>query len=215
MAHASTRNRADIEGIDVTQGIDRIREILNTPRRVVRLAGLSGVGKTRLVQALFDERVGRDPLDSGSVVYTDMTDNPSPQPMGMISDLIALRHRAIVVVDNCPPDLHRRITELCQSPESDVSAITVEYDVQDDEPEGTDVFRLEPSSVDLIAKLLARRFPGMLQLDADKIAEFSGGNARIALALAKTLERGNPLLTFATKSFLGGFFTSVNRPMTA
>jgi hypothetical protein len=186
-------NRADIEGIDVTQGIDRIREILNTPRRVVRLAGLSGVGKTRFVQALCDDRVGRGPIASGSVVYTDMTDKPSPQPMGMISDLIALRHRAIVVIDNCPRDLHRRITELCKSPESNVSAITVEYDVQDDEPEGTDVFRLEPSSVDLIARLLARHFPGMLQLSADKIAEFSGGNARIALALAKTLERGESI----------------------
>ena len=54
---------ADEKGIDVAQGIDRIRDILHGVRRVVRLAGLSGVGKTRLVQALFDERVGKNPLD--------------------------------------------------------------------------------------------------------------------------------------------------------
>ena len=106
----------DEKGIDVTQGIDRIRGILREVRGVVRLAGLSGVGKTRLVQALFDARVGKNPLDPALVIYTDMNDNPSPQPRGMISDLIASRTRAIMVVDNCAPDLHRRITEVCRRP---------------------------------------------------------------------------------------------------
>lgn len=180
---------ADESGIDVARGIERIREILRGTRGVVRLAGLSGVGKTRFVQALFDARVGSNPLDTALVIYTDMNDNPSPQPTGMISDLIASRMRAIVVVDNCAPDLHRRITEICRAPDSLISAITVEYDVQEDEPEGTEVFRLEPSSVDLVSRLIARRFPLMTQLDVNKIAEFSGGNARVALALTNTLER--------------------------
>ena len=180
---------ADEKGTDVTQGIDRIRDILRKARGIVRLAGLSGVGKTRLVQALFDARVGENPLDPALVLYTDMNDNPSPQPTGMISDLIASRTRAIVVVDNCAPELHRRITEVCRASDSVISAITVEYDVQEDEPEGTEVFRLEPSSVELVSRLIARRFPTMTHLDVDKVAEFSGGNARVALALANTLER--------------------------
>lgn len=179
----------DERGIDVTHGIDRIRDILRECRGVVRLVGLSGVGKTRLVQALFDVRVGKNPLDPALVVYTDMNDNPSPQPTGMISDLIASRTRAIIVVDNCAPDLHRRITEICRASDSPISTITVEYDVQEDEPEGTEVFRLEPSSGDLVSNLIARRFPTMTRLDVDRIAELSDGNARVALALANTLER--------------------------
>lgn len=178
---------ADEKGIDVKCGIDRIRDILRVDQGVVRLVGLSGVGKTRLVQALFDERVGNNPLDPAAVVYTDMNDNPSPQPTGMISDLIASRTRAIVVVDNCAPDLHRRITEVCRASDSRISAVTVEYDVREDEPEGTEVFRLEPSSIELVFRLIEHRFPSMTRLDVDKIAEFSGGNARVALALANTL----------------------------
>ncbi len=176
---------ADEKGTSVAQGIDRIRDILREVRGIVRLAGLSGVGKTRLVQALFDSRVGRNPIDPALVIYTDMNDNPSPQPTGMISDLVASRARAIVVVDNCAPDLHRRITEVCQASDSLISAITVEYDVQEDEPEGTEVFRLEPSSVQLVAKLIARRYPVISDLDVDRISKFSGGNARVALVLAK------------------------------
>lgn len=178
----------DGKGMSVASGIARLRATLRLPRKVVRLVGLSGVGKTRLVQTLFDDRVGTDSLDPTLAVYTDMQDNPSPQPAGMMSDLIASRARAVVIVDNCAPDLHRRITDICKSPDCLISAITVEYDVRDDEPEGTEVFRLEPSSIDLISNLVARRYPTMASLDADRIAEFSGGNARIALALASTLE---------------------------
>ena len=188
--HAGTR---DEKGISVTNGIKRIREALNQPRGIVRLAGLSGVGKTRFVQALFDARIGEPGLDPALAVYTDMNDNPDPQPTGMVHDLIAARSRAIVVVDNCAPDLHRRLTEICRSTESSVSVITVEYDVQDDEPEGTEVFRLEPSAPGLVAKLLERRFPDVSQVDINTIAEFSGGNARVALALANTLERNETL----------------------
>jgi hypothetical protein len=50
--------------LSALQGIQQIRDELRQARRVVRLLGLSGVGKTRLVQALFDERVGEQSLDS-------------------------------------------------------------------------------------------------------------------------------------------------------
>lgn len=180
---------SDDSGFDVTQGFDRVRSVLRDARGVVRLAGLSGVGKTRFVQALFDSRIGSSALNPALAIYTDMNDNPMPQPAGMISDLIASRVRAIVVVDNCAPELHRRLTEVCRASDSLVSVITIEYDVQEDEPEGTEVFRLEPSSVELVSKLIARRFPALTRLDVEKISEFSGGNARVALALANTLER--------------------------
>jgi hypothetical protein len=179
----------DEKGIDVAQGLERIRSSLRAAHGVVRLTGLSGVGKTRLVQALFDSRIGENALDSSLVVYTDMNDQPDPQPVAMVSDLIASGSRAMVVVDNCAPDLHRRLTELCHVPESQICAVTVEYDVQDDEPEGTEVYRLEPSSTELVATLIKRRFPALTELDVHKISNFSGGNARVALALANTLER--------------------------
>ena len=188
--HAGT---IDEKGIAITDGIQRMRDALRQSGSVVRLAGLSGVGKTRLVQALFDARLGEASLDPALAVYTDMNDNPEPQPSGMVHDLIAARKRAIVVVDNCAPDLHRRLTEIARTFGSTVSVITVEYDIQEDEPEGTEAFRLEPSTPKLVEELFKRRFPEMSRVDASTVAEFSGGNARIALALANTLERHETL----------------------
>ena len=67
------------------------------------------------------------------------------------------------------------------------------YDIREDQPDGTVVFSLEPSSVALIEKLLSRRFPTISQVDCHLIAEFSGGNARVAIALASTLEKNETI----------------------
>ena len=176
-------------GFQVLEGIKRIRDLLSHSGKVVRLIGLSGVGKTRFVQALFDDRAGEQSLNPSLAAYTNIADGPEPQPTVVLSDLIASRKRAILVIDNCPPDLHRRLSGLSRVPESPVSVITIEYDISEDQPEGTEVFELEPSSTDLIEKLVKHRFPQLSPVDSQTIAEFSGGNARVAIALSETVDR--------------------------
>jgi hypothetical protein len=113
------RIRTDTEtrenGFQPLEGIQRIRDQLRRTGKVVRLRGLSGVGKTRFVQALFDDRVGVQSLDPSLAVYTDVADGPDPSPTVLATDLIASRTRAILVIDNCPPDLHRRLSQVFPS----------------------------------------------------------------------------------------------------
>ena len=97
--------------------------------------------------------------------------------------MIAGRTRAILVIDNCPPDIHRQLSDIDRAAGATISVITVEYDIREDQPEGTNVFRLDTSSLSLIETLVAKRRPGISQIDAHRIAEFSGGNASVALAL--------------------------------
>jgi hypothetical protein len=182
-----TGRKEDGEGLAALEGIKRMRDLLRQPGKVVRLIGLSGVGKTRLVQALFDERIGEQALDPSLAFYTNMADSPDPQPTALASYLTVSRIRAILVVDNCAPDLHRRLSDVCRQSGSTVGVITVEYDIREDQPEATEVLELVPASVELVEKLLQRRFPEISPIDARTIAEFSGGNARIAVALANTV----------------------------
>jgi hypothetical protein len=200
------------DGLSALAGIERLRAQLRAPRTVVRLVGLSGVGKTRLVQALFDSRLGKDNLDPSLALYTDIADAPSPAPATLASDLIAAKENAILVIDNCPPDLHGRLSEICRSPESTISLITVEYDIREDLPEGTEVFSLEPSSSTLIENLIRRRFPGVSPVDARTIAEFSGGNARIAIALAATIERNETVTGLSDENLFLRLFQQRQQP---
>ncbi len=173
----------------IAQGIQAMRTVLENSGGKIRLIGLSGTGKTRLVQALFDSKIGNSALDRSIVVYVDQGSDQSPTPSArdMIHQLAANGLRAILVVDNCNPTTHRDLAQAVNTAGGSLSLITVEYDVSDDEPEETHVFRLEPASEKVIEEILERLTPNLSQADRHLVAEFSSGNARIALTLARTV----------------------------
>ena len=192
-ARMRTGKREDGAGLTAVDGIERIRGALRQPGSAVRLVGLSGVGKTRLVQALFDERIGRDSLTPALALYTNESDAPDPTPFAMVSNVAGAGTPMVVVVDNCPTGLHRRLMQLCKAPGCAVSVITVEYDIREDRPEETQVFEMEPASLGMTEKLVQMRFPAISQVDVRTIAGFAGGNARIAIALAGTIGGGESI----------------------
>ncbi|WP_045481934.1 esterase/lipase family protein [Vibrio owensii] len=181
---SSSRNSEGLKGLD---GLNLIRNKLLERKASIRLVGLSGVGKTRFVQALFDERIGENPLPHKAVFYTDMANSPKPTPQALAEKIAGEGRKSILIIDNCPPDLHRTLTTLCNSETSNTNLLTVEYDLREDQPEQTEVFSLEPSSIDLIEKILNARYQHLGQQNSRTISEFSCGNSRIALALAETI----------------------------
>ncbi len=180
--------------ISVQDGIMRMRQRLFAPKANVRLVGLSGVGKTRLVQALFDGRIGENALSPNIAFYADLSDSPNPSPEQLAEQLVSENARAILIIDNCSPELHKKLSFICAGQNSQLSLLTVEYDVRNEDfSDETNVFNLEPSSDELITKLILNRCPHISQVDAGTIAEASGGNYRIALALAGTVRKGDNL----------------------
>lgn len=179
--------------IDAHQGLDAIRQCLERPGSVVRLVGLSGVGKTRFAEAIFDERVGPRATPRSLALYTDGGGEQTPTATQMIQQLAARQQRAVVVVDNCGAQLHRELARHVQRVPPIVSLLTIEYDVREDGPEDTEVFRLQGSSSLLLDRLLQRRHPALSELNRGVIVRLSEGNARVALALAGAARQGESL----------------------
>lgn len=177
------------EGLSGVEGINSLRQKLLQNNSSIRLVGLSGVGKTRFAQALFDTRIGENLLSTESTFYTDIANGPSPTPSVLAEKLVSEGKDVQLIVDNCPPELHRTLTSLCTSEGSKVNLLTIEYDIREDQPEQTEVFSLEPSSIELIEKILNTRYRNLGQQNSKTISEFSGGNSRIAIALAETIEK--------------------------
>ncbi len=203
--------------IPIAEAIKRLRQELREKQTSVRIVGLSGVGKTRFVQALFDARLVPEvgALDSNNVIYTDISDAPSPQPNVMIeallTDVTATDVTAtVVIVDNCGAATHTQLTTLITKPNSKLSLVTLEYDIRDDLPDDTDCYRLEASSDDLIKQLLARHNDNLSPIDIDKIAEFAGGNARIAFALAGRSEKKGQLSKLENEELFSRLFHQKN-----
>jgi hypothetical protein len=177
-------------GKSVEEAMSEWRLKLSRPS-VSRLIGLSGVGKTRLVQALFDKNTfGSQEVPSAeNVIYCDLSD-PHTTPPGMIIEgLFASGADTIVVVDNCGPAEHNRLSSIAGRPGSKMRLITIEYDIRDDLTENTSVYRLDGASNDIIKRLLKRNYPVLSDADANRISEYSDGNARVAYALAGTAEK--------------------------
>ncbi|MBO9829258.1 hypothetical protein J7373_13450 [Xanthomonas sp. A2111] len=191
----------------VSEGIKLARGRLRRPGSAVRITGLSGVGKTRFAQALFEAQVGEEALSHASAIYADLGEDLVPPASELVSYLIANDHAVHLVLDNCPPDVHRQLQKKVSESSAKLSLLTIEYDISDDRPEETEVIHLEPCSEKTVSMLIQKRYPDLGQLNADKIAEFSGGNARIAIALASRVDADETLTNFSDEDLFQRLFS--------
>ena len=186
-------------------GIEGIRQLVRSCGKAVRIVGLSGVGKTRIVQALFEATVGTNPLERTLAVYADLGEEPYPSARAMLERLRAEGHSGIVILDNCPPDSHNTLAELVTGL-PDLRLITVEYDIRDDRTDGTAVIRIDADGPETAEALVRRRYPERGQMDARRIAEFSEGNTRLALALAAAVDDSASLSEFSDAELFDRLF---------
>jgi hypothetical protein len=198
------------EPVPIVEGIQQLRSRLSNSQRAVRLVGLSGVGKTRLVQALFDPRIGSEALNKHQVYYADGSLATQPDPVQRADQLIAGRHSAFLVIDNCSEELHRAINQRCCQENSNVRLLTIEYDIKEDTPTETDVYRLQPSDDQLIKELISQRYPEVSQIDRSTIARFSEGNTRVALALADSVMHDGSLAGLSDNALFKRLFYQRN-----
>lgn len=200
-------NSNDKEPQPVSAGIQLTRDRLRRFGSTVRITGLSGVGKTRFVQALFEQAVGTDALPQSDVIYADLGQNLTPTASELVTYLIANDFASYLVLDNCPPDVHRSLQKQATASRAKLRLLTIEYDISDDKPEETDVIHLEPTSEATVSKLLQKRFPHLGQINTDRIAEFAGGNARVALALASRVDADETLANFSDEALFERLFS--------
>ncbi|MDK9362940.1 P-loop NTPase family protein [Lelliottia wanjuensis] len=198
--------------LSIAEAISPMRELIRSTKKAVRITGLSGVGKTRIVQALFDEAIGTDALDRTVAVYVDTGSDPIPSATAMLDRLIADGRRAIMILDNCPSELHSSLASKVSASGNEVRLITIEYDIRDDKPQTTEVIRIETVGPEVAEQLVLRRFPGIGQNNTRRIAEFADGNARVSLAIAERVEDGESLAQLSDTQLFNRLFEQRNHP---
>ncbi|MEY0976387.1 hypothetical protein AB7196_10570 [Providencia rettgeri] len=201
------------QNLSIEDAIGPMRDLVRTTNKAIRITGLSGVGKTRIVQALFDETVdtvGTDALDRTIAVYVDTGAEPEPSATVMLERLISENRHSIMILDNCPSDLHANLAKRVSTACDNVKLITIEYDIRDDKPQTTEVIHIETVGPEVAEKLLLRRFPNIGQNNARRIAEFADGNARVSLAIAERVEEGESLAQLSDAQLFNRLFDQRN-----
>ena len=169
------------------------------------------MGKTRIVQALFEAGVSNDPLETSLAVYADLGEQPVPSPRQVLERLKAEGRPAVLVIDDCPAAIHRSLAGLAAEGEH-VKLITVEYDIREDSPETTSVVQIQAEGIEVAKLLVQRRYPGLGQVNVERIAEFSGGNARLAIALACRVTDREGLSGFSDRQLFERLFWQGDTP---
>ena len=199
--------------LGIVEGIDGLRQLVRGSSKAIRVVGLSGVGKTRIVQALFEDGIGSGPLDPNLAIYADLGATPTPSARDVVDQLVLDDRAAVLVLDNCPSTAHSQLAPVvAQSAHLDL--ITIEYDVREDRPESTDVVRIDAEGSGVAAALVGRRYPLLGQVNAERIAKFSDGNARLALALADAVEASESLSEFSDAKLFERLFHQAGTPDT-
>lgn len=191
---------------ELPNALDAIRDLVRDGTGSVRIAGLSGIGKSRIVQALFEPIGDLAALPTSHAIYTELGHSPDPAPMGMLDALVDRGSPAILVVDNCPPETHQALARKLAERPGAVRLITVEYDVRADRPEETDVVRIEAEGSDIVEVLLRRRRRDLSSGDARRLADLAQGNARLGFALAQAAPQTGTLSAFEDSALFDRLF---------
>ena len=199
-----------------------IREGASGTRRVVRVVGPSGIGKSRLIlEALGpgeeEESLGVSLADL--VLYADESEMGDLATNGVVQTLAEKGQRAVVVVDRCPPESHRILVGMVQRRESAVSLITIDDEIPPDLRDRTIVELNEhetlvkvpeaPSSVS--ETIIHSVCPELPSEDFRRLAHFSRGFPKIAHLVAQAWTSARPV-AFATEEHLVEAFVRGRRP---
>lgn len=182
-----------VSNATLASNIDQIRAAVDSPKCVMRLTGLSTVGKTRLVfesfrpeEDIFD---ANEPAISLRVVYVDAEGATSLAQE--LSDLQRSQPYGVLVVDNCPLDLHKQLSREARREGSRLSLVTIDLnpaEAFDADP----VLRMEPLESETIVAILKMDFSSIQDDELKRIAAFSQGFPEFAVRLAEAWRDKRP-----------------------
>ncbi len=168
---------------------DKLRhfESLILSEKKLRITGLSGLGKTRLVLEAF-----RGTDDKQHYLYCDCQKNDKKSITATLKDSILTQYpEVIVVLDNCDENDFRDYHELWRIHGSLCRMIAIFNNPEERSLTGTTLCKFERKFEDIIIQILENK--GLSQDQLDKIKEFSGGIPLMAQLLAEGLKSGEPI----------------------
>jgi len=177
------RNVAEFRFVDdprVESIAGEIERSLADPRGVLRITGLSGLGKSRLGF----EVLSKAPISLRARVLYTHGGFGAERILTVAQAIREFRKSAIVVVDDCPMDLHKALAAIVENRDSKLSLLTIDYDPAAPAPEYKSI--TIPRAADKVVIDIIRQVAhGVGDGDVSRLAEFAQGFPQIAVLIAR------------------------------
>ncbi|MFV8332006.1 hypothetical protein [Flavobacterium sp. GSP14] len=177
-----------------------VLESLNNPGQTIRILGLSGLGKTRILLEIFrpKESDHNSVLSSSRVLYINCNLYPNTDYQTIVSKAISEQNDSIIILDNCQIALHRQLKQLINREDNKASLISI-----DSNPEEIEMNKINGVNYIIIKKeelstvvdeLLSSGFNNLGDENTNKIKEFSQGIPLMAVLLGESLKNGEEFI---------------------
>lgn len=165
-------------------------------KSVFRLCGLSGIGKTRLLFEYFSQADDRFVLQSGRLLYYDLSGQSEQILTATIRELVSKQENKILIIDNCPIEYHNELCKILLADQSKLNLLTISTDPEEKSTSfgrfnQTKLFILENEKCkETVQQILDQNFNEFEEHEKGLLKDFSSGISFVAALMAENQERG-------------------------
>ena len=158
---------------------------LSNDQRIVRIVGPSGFGKSRFTCELFNrQRAVADQIGATAVIYAELPIVGDEAPK-LALEIADTGWPTILVVDDCPDEIHSTLAGIAQRAGSKLRLVTVDVETRIQQSQDTLVISLEPAPDELIGSIARSVAPTLNDGDTRFIQELASGFPRMAVLAAQ------------------------------
>lgn len=173
---------------------------IRNPKESIRLLGLSGLGKTRILFETF--RPMTEKMDSinlsSRVLYLNCNLYPTTIYTALFAKLEKSKEARIVILDNCSKGLHRQLLPTIRKETNKISLISVDSnpeEVEQDKINGVNYIVIKKEDLSsIVNEILIQDFSMLPPETIEKVKEFSQGIPLMAVLLGESIKNGEQFI---------------------
>lgn len=154
---------------------------------ILRLKGLSGLGKTRLT---YEAVLASSQDIKNKVLYINVA-SENPGIASWLKRAIDSGYEGILIVDNCKPELHKDLSNEVGRDDCKILLITLDHSLDSLPESGTKEYKIEQLAQTQIKAMLEPEYGNRIQ-DLDRVAAFAQGFPQMAVLIADARLSNDP-----------------------
>lgn len=177
----------------VLEGLDNLSQ-------TIRILGLSGLGKTRILLEIFRPNITDEKsiMLSSRVLYINCNLYPNAEFQTIVSKAISEQTNPIIILDNCSIFVHRQLLQLTNRAGNKAFIISLDSnpeEIESDRINGVNYIIIKKEELSTVVdELLSSRFNNLDEESKKKIKDFSQGIPLMAVLLAESVNNGEKFI---------------------